>query len=208
MYLEGIDVSFYQGMVNWRAVKRAGKSFAIIKASEAATITDPQLDSNWRIAHAVGLPRIAYHFWYDNVAPKLQVERLHQSVRNAGHFLHGDGVAIDVEEVSITEPSISFDNLLTTVELIRHDIAKEILIYTNYDTWVNMLGNPTHEALNDVALWLGNWSFNVPSLKQWPGGPAIMQYSGHGHCPGVDGEVDLDRFYGSMHQLRKLLHGL
>src|SRR5581483_7236413 len=59
---KGIDVSHYQGTINWTSVKNSGVSFAFIKATEGLTIKDQDFDANWAGAKAVGIVRGAYHF--------------------------------------------------------------------------------------------------------------------------------------------------
>ncbi|HEV3471189.1 MAG TPA: GH25 family lysozyme, partial [Pyrinomonadaceae bacterium] len=61
--LLGIDVSHYQGGVNWEAVKAAGCAFAFAKATEGAGVTDPFFHANWAGMKAAGLLRGAYHFF-------------------------------------------------------------------------------------------------------------------------------------------------
>ena len=60
--IHGIDVSRYQGDIDWRRVKRAGTEFAWIKATEGGDYVDPKFMENWNQARAAGVPRGAYHF--------------------------------------------------------------------------------------------------------------------------------------------------
>ncbi len=72
--VHGVDVSKYQGNVNWDAVHEGGVKFAYIKATEGGDRIDPNFVRNWQGAKAAGLPRGAYHFvywcrpWQDNMA--------------------------------------------------------------------------------------------------------------------------------------------
>ena len=45
--LNGIDVSYYQGTVNWQSVKAAGNAFAFARATYGSTKVDPQFSTNW-----------------------------------------------------------------------------------------------------------------------------------------------------------------
>lgn len=58
----GIDVSSWQGSVDWQAQRRAGKKFAYVKASEGTTYTSPTFASQYNGAYNAGLIRGAYHF--------------------------------------------------------------------------------------------------------------------------------------------------
>ena len=58
----GIDVSHWQGTINWNSVRAAGIEFAWIKATEGTSYKDPQFNRNYPNAHAAGVIRGAYHF--------------------------------------------------------------------------------------------------------------------------------------------------
>jgi lysozyme len=204
--LEGVDTSSYQGAVNWKAVHQQGrKDFAVIKATEALDIVDPELQQSWNECKDAGMIRLAYHFFYDHLDPIRQADFFHEAVKNAGRFVTGDGVVIDVEETSISDASTALGYIIAFVERCRVQINKKVLIYTNADTWKNILGNPMDNRLSNQPLWLANLSAGVPYIRQWPKGPSMVQYSFHGHCPGINAEVDLDRFYGNRAQLQLLL---
>ena len=61
-YLRGIDVSHYQGNINWSKVATSGIKFACAKATEGITYVDPSFSANWVGMKSVGLTRCAYHF--------------------------------------------------------------------------------------------------------------------------------------------------
>ena len=62
--IHGIDVSKWQGTVDWAAVRAAGTQFVFIKATEGGDHVDDRFLENWNGAGAVGIPRGAYHFVY------------------------------------------------------------------------------------------------------------------------------------------------
>ena len=62
--IQGIDISRWQGMIDWQAVKSAGTRFVYIKATEGGDHIDPKFLDNWNGAKAAGVPRGAYHFVY------------------------------------------------------------------------------------------------------------------------------------------------
>src|SRR5918993_881303 len=79
--LAGIDVSHFQGHVDWQAVKAAGCDFAFAKATEGAGVTDPFFAANWAGMQAAGLPRGAYHFF----------RAAEPAAQQAAHFLSTAG---------------------------------------------------------------------------------------------------------------------
>src|SRR5271168_387517 len=62
--IHGIDVSKYQGDIDWNAVRASGVKFAWIKATEGGDRVDEKFAQNWAMAKAAGVPRGAYHFAY------------------------------------------------------------------------------------------------------------------------------------------------
>jgi len=59
----GIDVSHYQGVIDWQAVAADGITFAYIKATEAGSTVDETFASNWSLARSAGIEVGAYHFF-------------------------------------------------------------------------------------------------------------------------------------------------
>ena len=68
-YREGIDVSHWQGNIDWVQVKGAGKSFAIVKATEGIGYKDDKYDRNKAGAMGNGLKFGAYHFARPRTTP-------------------------------------------------------------------------------------------------------------------------------------------
>ena len=62
--IHGIDVSRWQGKIDWASVRAAGTQFAFIKATEGGDHLDPRFTENWYGAAHAGVPRGAYHFMY------------------------------------------------------------------------------------------------------------------------------------------------
>src|SRR5436309_2175749 len=71
-WLNGIDVSHWQGTINWNSVKNAGVTFAVCKASEGTDYQDPTFFTNWNAMHAAGIIRGAYHMGRPAVDPVAQ----------------------------------------------------------------------------------------------------------------------------------------
>src|SRR5262249_19644402 len=64
MPIQGIDVSYWQGDIDWEKVRDAGVSFTYIKATEGGDRIDPKFLENWEGAKRAGIARGAYHFIY------------------------------------------------------------------------------------------------------------------------------------------------
>lgn len=61
--VQGVDVSHYQGEVNWSKIQQAGISFAFIKATEGSRSVDERFLENWQDAAETDLCIGAYHFF-------------------------------------------------------------------------------------------------------------------------------------------------
>ena len=61
--VQGIDVSHYQGEIDWAKMKQQGMDFAYIKATEGSAHEDKRFDKNWKEAKAAGMLCGAYHFF-------------------------------------------------------------------------------------------------------------------------------------------------
>src|SRR5262245_48071429 len=77
---QGLDVSHFQGTVDWPQVAQAGYGFAFIKATDGITYTDPMFAQNWAGAKAAGLLRGAYHFFEADDDPQQQAENFLKTV--------------------------------------------------------------------------------------------------------------------------------
>jgi lysozyme len=63
---KGVDVSYYNGTIDWARVKAAGNEFAFIRISDGTGFHDPQFAANWAGARAVGMVRGIYQFFRPN----------------------------------------------------------------------------------------------------------------------------------------------
>jgi lysozyme len=94
--LKGIDVSSYQGAVDWDGWKRKGLGFAVAKATEGRTIRDSQFARNWSELRRVGLVRGAYHFAHPGNDANAEADFFLGAVRPRG-LEGGDLLVLDLE---------------------------------------------------------------------------------------------------------------
>lgn len=202
--LPGIDVSLYQGVVDWHLLAEHGLKFAAIKASEGLAVTDPRFAYNWAESAHFGLIRCAYHFLRPAFSGKAQADHLHDVVRSNGHFVAGDGILLDIEDANRMTPAQIVQCAEQFVQRARHTTNRPVIIYTSPGFWGG-LGNPRSPLLQSCPLWVASWGSlrppNIPNLAV----PSFWQYSSTGLEPGIHGAVDLDWFMGTVPQLRRLL---
>lgn len=206
----GIDVSAYQPHIDWRAVASAGHTFAIVKATEGAGYVSPiYRDQLWG-ARAAGLITGAYHFLrWEPGAPSAEAQAEHFAAV-VGTLGPGDlPPALDVEWIKGQKRSASeivaiVRAFLERVETLTH---RWPMIYTGPSFWRFCLlpaGKPALE-LTSWPLWCCDYQPPLDPMQgapEWT--PTIHQHTGSGTCPGIAGHVDLNRFCGSLDELRLL----
>lgn len=190
---EGIDVSNWQGYIDYNQVKASGIEVVYIKASEGTTFKDPYFEINYRNAKANGLKVGFYHF--------LTARNIQQARNQAQFFasvISGKSpdckLAMDYEQFysgnsieEINQISLAF------MERLQELTQKEVIVYSNlYDS--QRIFNT--QLANRYPLWLAYWgNYNNlqntnSSWKTWEG----VQYTNRGVVPGIRGYVDRNRF--------------
>ncbi len=199
--LEGMDVSRYQGTIDWTAVAGAGKRFVIMKATQGETYADPTYATNHAAARAVGIPVAAYHFADPSSDPNDAVIQADWFANNAA-LLPGDMIpALDLEETG----GLSVSALQAWVGAWLGEVYAKLgvrpMIYTSPNFWINSMGNTTMFADQGYAvLWIAHWGTSSPTVpaNNWSGhGWTFWQYSNCGTVAGISGCVDLDRYNGT-----------
>lgn len=196
----GIDVSKHQRTVNWSRVAEAGIRFAYARAIDDAAPgnrRDPFFDANYAGMSAAGILRGAYYFF----RPQRDVAAAaNLFVSIVGQVRPGDlPPVIDVEALPNLPAARMLDGIARWMDIVEGAFGRQVMIYTNPDTWVNRLQNS--RRFSDHPLW-------IASLREVPRVPSafptftVHQHSFTGRVPGITGNVDLDRFNGSMDRLR------
>ncbi|MFZ0180631.1 MAG: GH25 family lysozyme [Candidatus Dormiibacterota bacterium] len=192
---QGIDVSSYQGTINWASVGGAGITFAYIRAGVGNTVTDVDFKSNWQGASASNITPGAYLFFVPADDPNAQANLLLQQLKTV-NFTAGDIVpAIDVEETDGQSGSTIASELQIVVNDVKNAIGTAPAIYTSPVWWNDYVGSSNFTS---DPLWVADWcgSCGSPSLpaNNWGGnGYKAWQYSDSGTVPGISGSVDLDQ---------------
>lgn len=202
--LLGTDVSDYQGHIDWKQYAASGYSFSEIKATEGLYDSGTTFPYNWHQSRANGVIRIAYHFLRPEYDGARQADILHRRVRNSGHFIRNDGVMLDLEEMDNQSPYAVVKCAESFVERILSTTECGVILYCNYDFWVNQLGNPRSTILGRCPLHQASWHSRPAPIDNWPSGPALQQYAADGRVPGIQNQVDLDWAFCDKRTLRAL----
>lgn len=188
--VSGIDVSAYQGWVDWPKVKTAGKEFAYCRLSEGVHL-DHTFSRNYAASRAAGLVPGAYCF----VRPALPIQAQVDVVRAVLEPLWRIGdlpVALDVERgADGTSASQIADRMLEWIAAIENAVGRMPVVYAGA-----FYAEAVHDArLGVFPLWTP-WYNAAPCRipRQWE--HWTFWQNGIGRCPGISGQVDLDVFRG------------
>ncbi|MBI1771936.1 MAG: glycoside hydrolase family 25 protein [Burkholderiales bacterium] len=194
--VQGIDVSHYQGTVNWAAVKTAGIGFAFAKATDGNTYTDPQFKTNWAAIKAAGLLRGAYHFYESNDDPVTQANNF---IKAVGSIAVGD--LPPVVDIEINKGNFGSATLAANVQIwlntVEQALGRTPMIYTGPSFWNQNMNN----SFSRYALWIAQYGASQPTVPKGWSKWTFWQNSESGSVAGVTGNVDTDIFAGSMADL-------
>lgn len=199
----GVDVSRYQGAVDWGLAARRGVTFALIKASEGYDVRDSRFVANARGAASAGILWGPYVFWRFSTSPAAHLSALTEQIAAAG-VIPTLPVAIDMEDTTVSRPSGTAPAAFA--ELIRPKWGRPLL-YTASWWWVRF-GTPQAWA-SALPLWVADYSGAVSVPSDWSDW-AIHQYSssGDGRYYGASSDaIDLNRFRGTVADLARLYQG-
>jgi lysozyme len=198
--VQGIDVSEFQGAINWSAVKAAGKQFAFIRVSDG-TYQDPKFDTNWAGAKAAGLLRGAYQFFRASDDP---IAIADQFLARMGTLGDGDlPPTLDVEVTDGQSATTIRTNMEAWLAHVEQKTGRIPFIYVSPGFWPN-LGSPNE---SHYRLWVANWGVTCPSLPAGWSTFQMWQTADNGSVGGISGAVDLDEFNGSLAQLQGIAGG-
>jgi lysozyme len=199
--MSGIDVSHFQQEIDWQQVRRAGVSFAFIKATEGVTVFDSVFNQNWRKARMASVMRGAYHFFRPQVDADAQARFFLDKLK-------GDpGDLPPVLDVETLTDGTTFDQLLggarVWVDVVKKALGCQPILYTGSAFWRKTLKNCSR--FTDCPLWIAHYTTGpnpiVPTAwSKW----TFWQFSQLGQMSGIKGKVDLDVFNGTASDLQAL----
>ena len=194
--IQGIDISKWQGNVDWASVRNAGTQFAYIKATEGGDHVDDRFRQNWDGAARAGVPRGAYHFVFWCRSAEEQMAWFKQNVPADRSALPP---VLDVEwnghsrncpkKLPKAEALEMIQYMLTEME---NYTGKRPIIYTDITFHRDVLEG----ELPDYPHWLRSTAAEPEERfanRKW----MLWQFTSTGRVPGVEGNVDRNAFYGT-----------
>lgn len=196
--IRGIDVSRYQGQIDWGKVKSAGIRFAFIKATEGTNFVDPYYAVNWDGAADHKVVRGAYHFFRPAQDGKAQAEHFLKRL----HLSEGDlPPVLDLEVTDDVTAQAIRREALEWLETVEKATGMTPIVYT----LPHYANSYLEGKLSKYPLWVVDLTFLWPSAAQGWSGWTFWQRSHHGSVDGIPGDVDLDVFGGNEVEFRRLL---
>ncbi len=187
----GIDVSQWQGDIDWKAVKSAGIEYAILRAGYGREISqkDTCFDKNYAGCKAAGIPCGAY--WYSYATSEEEAKKeaaVCIEVLKGKQFEYP--IYYDVEEKRIL--SLGKDKVSAIINAFCGELEKD-----GYFVGVYMsaypLGNLTSKDVRSrYAVWVAHYGVIKPCYS---GAYGIWQKSSNGTITGIAGNVDINEAY-------------
>lgn len=199
--IRGIDISRYQGDINWSKLQFARIDncplrFILIKATEGSSRLDPCFKTNFLNAKEYGFKRGAYHFWSNKSSPKSQANFFLSHVP----LERGDlPPVLDVEKFPENKSVEEFQrDLLTWLHAVENEFHCKPIIYTYYKFKQQYLNTP---VFDQYPLWIAHY---YTEEIQYEGEWKFWQHTDAGRLPGIKGYVDFNVYNGSFYDLNRL----
>ena len=202
--IHGIDISHYQGKIDWEQLKNAmikgcPVRFVIIKSTEGSSRLDENFRENFNQARDFGLIRGVYHFWSNKSTAREQAYYFLDQV----HLTDGDlPPVLDIEHKPADKGVEDFQrDVLTWLHIVEDKYHVKPIIYTYYKFKEQYLSAPVFE---DYPYWIAHYYVDKVQYKgKWK----FWQHTDVGKLPGIKGYVDFNIYNGSYYELKQLCIG-
>lgn len=194
-FVKALDVSQWQGSINWSAVKKAGNDIAIMKMTggDAGLYVDSKANANYYGAKAAGMALGMYHFAGG------------KNATNEADFFIAACSPLEKNDVLVLDWEVPHSNPVAWctefVNRVHSRTGIWPMIYMNLSTLNSYNWSP---VLKNCGLWVAAWNNNPNATLNTGGKIYIMhQYTSSGSVPGIAGRVDLDAWWGTVAQFQK-----
>lgn len=203
--IHGIDISHYQGTINWNRLRYSAMvdccpiRFIIIKATEGSSRVDENFSDNFDNAREYGFIRGAYHFWSNKSSARDQAYYFLSKV----HLEEGDlPPVLDIEHMPQGKSVEDFQmDVLTWLHIVEDKYHVKPIIYTYYKFKERYLSTSVFDG---YPYWIAHYYVDKVEYKgKWK----FWQHTDAGQLPGIKGNVDLNIYNGSYYDLMQLTIG-
>ena len=202
--IHGIDISHYQGKIDWEQLKNAmikgcPVRFVIIKSTEGSSRLDENFRENFNQARDFGFIRGVYHFWSNKSTAREQAYYFLDQV----HLTDGDlPPVLDIEHKPADKSVEDFQrDVLTWLHIVEDKYHVKPIIYTYYKFKEQYL---RAHVFDDYPYWIAHYYVDKVQYKgKWK----FWQHTDVGKLPGIKGYVDFNIYNGSYYELKQLCIG-
>lgn len=211
-YVLGVDLSHWNASVDFKALKAGGYEFAILKATEHTTYVDPTFAPRWRQALDAGMIVGSYHFFRSNFDGTAQAVHHMTQVDPLWNATQGKMIppANDVETADGVSVSVRVPRINCWRNKFLAEWGIDTLCYSSQYAWQTLTNNMILDCIGWAAHWTSAetylWPIGWPVAKRkfvqfgvWP------KHSWVPPVPGCTGEVDVNKFLGTLDDLRAFI---
>ncbi|SHJ37479.1 glycoside hydrolase family 25 protein [Aquimarina spongiae] len=202
----GMDISHFQGEIQWNKIKADGVNFVYMKATQGTTFKDPRFEKNHAATKKNCLYRGAYHFYETGKDPKKQAQNFTETVKE---LIPGDlPPVLDLEELGM-QTSVTKEmyetNTLRWLKIVEEKLGVRPIIYSN-PTFANAYLK--HPEFANYKLWIADYTKGAsPTMpytwkdKSW----TFWQRTDSKKLEGAEGKIDYDLFQGDADSFLKMI---
>ena len=197
--VRGVDVSHYQGNVDWNQLQTQGVMFAYIKATEGSSYQDSAFQTNWAKVDLTELRAGAYHFFSFESSGLNQAENYINVVSVIDNMLPP---AIDVEPYgkykTIKDNADVVCEIKDWLNAVEAEFGMRPVIYTTEAFYSECIAS----EFPDYDIWIRSVYKQPSKSVQW----TFWQYSNRVRLNGYDGEerfIDMNTFHGTTEEFEK-----
>jgi len=204
--LVGIDVSHWQGDIDWAKVKGAGIKYAFIRVSDGIGTPDTKFDRNWTKAKDNGIPRGIYQFFRPGRDAVAQADIVIEALDRLGMGELPPVIDVEYQKDAngvVMTPAAIAAQVGKWIDRVEGVLGVRPIIYTGRYFWNDYVKTT---AYNTYPLWIAHYTTaacpNLPAAwSDW----TFWQYTSSGTVNGISGGVDTNRFKGTMQDLLTLV---
>ena len=178
----GIDVSKFQGTINWTKVaKDSTIKFVYVKATEGTSIRDPYYKTNITKAKKAGLLVGSYHLYSSKTTAYQQMANMRKMIKKSEQDLVP---VLDIE--GHHSGRLYMKRVDKLLELMESEYGVKPMIYTSEKLYQTHFANKKYSKYH---IFIANYR-GYPTTRF-----TLWQYTETGHCPGISGYVDFNRLH-------------
>ena len=203
--MRGVDVSYYQGRIDWPAARAHGVAFAFARVADGRDVVDPAFADNWAGMKAAGVVRGAYQFFRPAQDPLAPAAAFLREVEARGGLHPGDlPPALDLEVADGVPPALLRARARAWLGRVEAALGRTPIVYTSPGFWADLGADP---AFGRYTLWLAHWETPCPVLPGAWSRVRFWQDATDRTVPGIAEPVDTDWFDGTRADLERFAAG-